>query len=122
MSKNEKIQLLLNIIMLGMVVFLTFTVVDLKWTNQDLENKLAEKKQELLQTQITLGKTEEALKEKESESIKFGIDMIMNHCPDCGAQTEIHTIDNKLYYMECESCSLFCGFYMYLSEDACLQR
>ena len=122
MYKNTKIQIWFNVIMLGMVILLSITIIDLKWINQDLETKLKENKQALIQTQITLGKTEEALKEKESESIKFGIDLIMNHCPDCGSQTEIHTIDNKLYYMECENCSLFCGFYMYLSEDMYLER
>ena len=108
MSKQTRNQLIYGIILLIMVIALSGATIKIAVENQCLKTELEEVKEEL--------------EEKEAESLKFGIDMIMNNCPDCGSQTEIHTIDNKLYYMECKSCSLFCGFYMYLSEDAYLER
>ena len=52
---------------------------------------------------------------------EIGFDVELNDCPNCESEVMI-SMTNNFFYIECEECDTYCGYYPYESKDKLFER
>lgn len=52
---------------------------------------------------------------------EIGFDVELNNCPNCESEVMVSMTDN-FFYIECEECDTYCGYYTYNSRNELFER
>lgn len=52
---------------------------------------------------------------------EIGFDVELNDCPNCESEVMV-SMTNNFFYIECEECDTYCGYYPYESKDKLFER